>query len=78
MSGIIKRRNGKISPCFICGAPIEELRLDFRDMKTRPCSHCEAIIQETANTGDDDYEFEVFDDEEFDEDSSVEEAPIEN
>ena len=40
-------------------------------MKTRPCSHCEAVIQETANTGDDTYEFEVFEEEQFNEDGTV-------
>ena len=36
-------------------------------MKTRPCSHCESIIAETAQMPDDedDYEYTNFDDEEF-------------
>jgi len=38
-----------MTPCYICGAPISELRLDARDMKTRPCMTCETIIAETAN-----------------------------
>jgi cytidine deaminase len=41
-------------------------------MKTKPCSHCEAVIQEMVNEKDDDYEFVT--DEEFNE----EEMPIEN
>lgn len=43
------------------------MALDPRDMKTRPCSHCESIIQEMVNEEDDDYEFLMFDDEEFNE-----------
>ena len=45
---------------------MEDMRLDPRDMRTRPCSHCESIIAECANEQDDDYEFES-DDEEFNE-----------
>lgn len=44
---------------------MEEPRLDPRDMKTRPCSHCESIISEMVNEKDDDYEFVT--DEEFNE-----------
>jgi hypothetical protein len=44
---------------------MEEPRLDPRDMKTRPCSRCEAIIAECAHEKDDDYEFNT--DEEFNE-----------
>ena len=57
-----------MTPCYICGRPIEDVKLDPRDMKTRPCSHCESIIQETAalpHDEDDDYEHTHFDDEEF-------------
>lgn len=36
------------TPCYICGKGMEEPRLDSRDMKTRPCSTCEEIIQETV------------------------------
>jgi hypothetical protein len=36
-------------------------------MKTRPCSHCEAVIQEMVNEKDDEYEFVT--DEEFNEES---------
>jgi len=52
-----------MSPCYICGGPIDELRLDPRDMKTRPCSTCENVIHEMAFGRDD----EIFDedDEEF-------------
>lgn len=32
--------------CYICGGPIEEMKLDHRDMKTKPCGTCEAAIQE--------------------------------
>lgn len=35
-------------PCYICGKGMEELRLDGRDMKPRPCTTCEDVIQETA------------------------------
>ena len=59
-----------MSPCYICSRPIEDVKLDPRDMKTRPCSHCESIIAETAQMPDDedDYEYTNFDDEEFPED----------
>jgi len=36
-------------PCYICNRPIDEPRLDPRDMKTVPCSTCEQIIQEAAS-----------------------------
>lgn len=53
------------TPCYICGTGMEEPRLDPRDMKTRPCTHCEAIISECVNEEDDDYEFVIWDDEYF-------------
>ena len=61
-----------MTPCFICASPIEDVKLDPRDMKTRPCSHCESIIQETAALPmeDDDLEHFGFDDEEFPEDDN--------
>lgn len=37
------------SPCYICGRGMQELRLDARDMKPRPCTTCEDVIHETAN-----------------------------
>lgn len=36
------------TPCYICGTGMEELRLDGRDMKPKPCSKCEQIIQDTV------------------------------
>lgn len=46
--------------CYICGGPIEDHKLDPRDLKTKPCSTCEAAIQECIegypNDGD-----EIFD-----------------
>lgn len=43
------------TPCYICGKGMEEVRLDGRDMKPRPCTTCEDIISETAGTkGDSD------------------------
>lgn len=45
---------------------MEEPRLDSRDMLTRPCSHCEAIINDLINEKDEMYEF-VVEDEEFNE-----------
>lgn len=53
--------------CYICSTPIEKMALDPRDMKTRPCSHCESIIADMVNEADDEYEFAIFDDEGFDE-----------
>lgn len=46
---------------------MEEPRLDPRDMKTRPCSHCERIIMETAGINEDEDEdiWEPWDDEDF-------------
>ena len=34
--------------CYICGRHIEQVRIDPRDMKIRPCLTCEGIISETA------------------------------
>jgi hypothetical protein len=34
--------------CYICGGPIDDMKLDHRDMKTRPCANCERIIHETV------------------------------
>jgi len=44
------------SPCYICGTGMDELRLDGRDMKPRPCTRCEDIIQETVGGRGDDQE----------------------
>ena len=38
------------TPCYICGKGMEEVRLDARDLKPRPCTTCEDIISETAGT----------------------------
>ena len=38
-----------MTPCYICGGPISELRLDPRDMKTRPCLTCESVISDAAH-----------------------------
>ena len=40
-------------PCYICDRPVDEPRLDPRDMKTVPCSTCEQIIQEAAQVDSD-------------------------
>lgn len=57
------------SPCYICSGPITELTLDPRDMKTKPCGVCLAIIDETANVGEegDDFVAYIVDEEGFDE-----------
>lgn len=36
--------------CYICGAAIDEPKLDPRDMKTMPCSTCEQVIQDTIDS----------------------------
>lgn len=41
------------SPCYICGRGMSDLRLDSRDMKTRPCATCEEIIQDAVGGGGD-------------------------
>lgn len=41
------------SPCYICGRGMSDMRLDARDMKTRPCATCEEIIQDTVGGGGD-------------------------
>jgi hypothetical protein len=43
-----------LTPCYICGSPMEHPKLDPRDGKTRPCSHCEAVIHEIVDEYDDD------------------------
>lgn len=53
--------------CYICGTPMEDMRLDPRDMKTRPCTHCESIIAECVNEHGDDDEYPFDPDEEFNE-----------
>lgn len=32
--------------CYICDKGMDEVSLDFRDMKPKPCSECETAIQE--------------------------------
>lgn len=60
--------------CYICGAPIERMALDPRDMKTKPCGTCENVIAEMVNEDDDDMEETFFEDEELgEEDIDVEE-----
>ena len=63
------RKCGVNLSCYICGMPMEVMKLDPRDMKTRPCSHCESIINEMVNEAGDDDEYELLDDddEELDE-----------
>ncbi len=39
-----------MTPCYICGGPVSELRLDPRDMKTRPCLTCESIIADAVDS----------------------------
>ena len=34
------------TPCYICGKGMESVRLDPRDMKSRPCTTCENVISE--------------------------------
>ena len=36
------------SPCYICGTGMQDVKIDPRDMKTKPCTKCEQIIQETV------------------------------
>jgi hypothetical protein len=36
--------------CYICDKQVDEPKLDPRDMKTTPCSECEAIIQECLDS----------------------------
>ena len=36
------------TPCYICGTGMEDVKIDPRDMKTKPCTKCEQIIQETV------------------------------
>lgn len=57
-------------PCYICDRPVDEPRLDPRDMKTVPCSTCEQIIQDAAQVSSDediytyiDSELEEYDEE---------------
>ena len=61
--------------CYICDKPIDEPRLDPRDMKTRPCSTCEAIIQDTLDSypkaGDDPDDFTVMLEPQFEEFSDL-------
>lgn len=53
--------------CYICGMPIDDMKIDFRDMKTAPCGTCEVAIQECLDGfGDpdpDEYEVELTDEE---------------
>lgn len=53
-----------MASCYICDGHIEELRLDPRDMKTKPCTTCLDIINDAAGVFDDD-DMLPFDDEEF-------------
>lgn len=49
--------------CYICDKPIDEPKLDPRDMKTCPCSECEAVIQDCIDTypkGDNDEDSDDF------------------
>lgn len=32
--------------CYICDKGMDEVRLDGRDMKPRPCSECEEVIND--------------------------------
>jgi hypothetical protein len=47
--------------CFICGNKLDEIRVDPRDLKPRPCGVCEEIIQETAFPPKDVPEYSLWD-----------------
>jgi hypothetical protein len=35
--------------CYICGAQIDKLQIDNRDLKTMPCGECLDIVEETLD-----------------------------
>lgn len=47
-----------MTPCYICQTPMDEIHVDPRDLKPRPCSECESIIDEAVG--------EMYDDDEED------------
>lgn len=49
--------------CYICDTPMEDVKLDPRDGKIRPCSHCENIVQELVQEWDREYELPYIDSE---------------
>lgn len=51
-----------MTPCYICEAPIEEIRVGV-DLRPLPCSHCLSVIRETVKEYDEDKEDERFDQE---------------
>lgn len=54
------------TPCYICETRMDEIRLDPHDLKPRPCSECEQIIEESLQEfGDPDVP--NIEDEDFDE-----------
>jgi hypothetical protein len=48
--------------CYICDKGIDEVKIDPRDGKTRPCAECEAISQECLAEMDKDHVFNQIDD----------------
>ncbi len=40
------------TPCYICGGPLIEVKVDPRDNKVRPCHHCEDVIQDSLDEMD--------------------------
>lgn len=62
-------------PCYICDKPMDEPKLDHRDMKLAPCAECEGVIQDCLDglarrDGKDDDDFYVYlepEEREFDE-----------
>ena len=63
--------------CYICGAQINELQLDHRDMKTLPCGVCLDEVEQILDFWNEDSVYYYLDNEEVvlevieDEDTSV-------
>jgi hypothetical protein len=42
-----------VAHCYICDKNMDEVRLDHRDLKPRPCTECETVIAELVQEYDD-------------------------
>lgn len=53
MGLMVRKERHLMSKCYICDKSMDEVALDGRDMKPKPCSECEAAIQECLEGYDD-------------------------
>lgn len=57
--------------CYICDKNMDEVRLDHRDMKPRPCTECETVINELVQAYEEDVAYNYIESELLDYDEEL-------